>query len=166
MPGVPVEAKVEFPHLGRFGIIAEATSDERGRYRLELPGAMCYALTARSPGRIPAETLVSDTDLARGEHTLKDLVLRPADRTVRGIVKDAQGRPVPGAVVSVGRPLYQTAASAVVTDARGLFILEHMGEEPELRVWVRVPGRGWIGNETPKPGDNDVTVIVAPSHGD
>ena len=113
-------------------------------------------------GRSPAEIQVGQGQLGQ----LKNLVLKKADRTVRGLVEDAEGKPVPGAVVGASVPGGSDPLGFAVTDSQGRFVLEQLSEQSEIRIAVHVPGRGWIANQTITPKDNDVTLHAAPSHWD
>lgn len=166
--GASVQAQIDASHMGRFAVVASAVTDKDGRYRMELaPMSADYAISARAPGYSAAEVAVPQYQVAEGKGKLKDLVLGAADRVVQGAVKDAQGRPVAGAIISAvpsgGGPEFPESR---VTDDKGQFTLEHMSNQTDIRVGAKVPGRGWIGDSALKPGQTDVVIRVEPSHWD
>lgn len=165
--GASVQAQIDASHLGRFAVVATARTDKDGRYQMELAAmSMAYAISARAPGCGVAEMVVPAHQLTQGQGRMKDLVFGAADRVVRGAVKDAQGRPVAGVIISA-KPSGGAAFSASpVTDDKGQFILERLGNEAVIYLDAVAPGRGWIGDGDLKPGQADVVITVGPSRFD
>lgn len=99
---------------------------------------------------------------------MKDLALQAADRLVRGLVKDPEGKPLAGVIISaksMGGPGFP---NSTVTDAGGRFTLKHLNHDPVIYLFAKAPGRGWIntGSNTIGPGDRVVVIRVGPSHYD
>ena len=92
-------------------------------------------------------------------------MLNPADRVVRGVVKDRQGQPIPGAIVMAHPTGYQAFPLCDVTDAKGRFSLEHVSSRARSTL-AQVPGRNWIGRSTAKPGKAEAMVEVGPASWD
>jgi len=165
--GAVVQAQIDGSHLGRFAIVATAQTDKDGRYQMELAGtSLNYAITAKAPGFGLAETIVPQRNLVSGPAKVEDLVLKAADRGIRGVVRDPQGRPLPGVIVlakPMGGPPFRPS---VVTDDKGQFALEHLTLAPVIYLFAKAPGRGWIGDCTIHPGDTEAAIGVGPSHYD
>jgi len=165
--GASVQAQIDASHFGRFAVVATARTDEEGRYHMELSGtSMSYAISAKAPSFSVAETLVPQHQLAQGRGKVKDLVLKTADRVVRGVVNDLQGKPVGGVIVSAKPTDGPEFSASAVTDDMGQFALEHLNNAPLIYLLANVPGRGWIGSGTIRPGDTEVVIKVGPSHYD
>jgi len=165
--GASVQAQIDASHFGRFAVVAMARTDKEGRYRMELGGtSMSYAISAKAPSFSVAETLVPQHQLVQGQVKVKDLVLKAADRVVRGVVKDAQGMAVAGVIVLAKPMRGPDFPGSAVTDGRGQFALKHLNNAPVIYLFAKVPGRGWIGDSTIKPGDTEVVIKVGPSHYD
>jgi hypothetical protein len=164
LAGVPVQARIDHWNIGRIGVIATAPTDKEGRYQLEVPSNFSYLIGAEAPGCGAAEVKVSQNQLeqAQKQAMVMDLVLKAADRKVSGVVKDAHGQRIPGAVVGTKTTGGADAAGAVVTDAQGQFTLEHLSDVSDIRVSVRVPGRWLVGDARIKPGDKELVIPVAP----
>jgi protocatechuate 3,4-dioxygenase beta subunit len=92
---------------------------------------------------------------------MKELVLKTADRKVRGVVKDGRGNPVPGAIITATASPHRRFPESAVTDEKGRFTLEHLDDSSLIYVFANVPGRGWRGSVCPKPGETDVQIEVA-----
>lgn len=165
--GASVQAHIAGAHSDRFALVATARTDKEGRYRMELAGtSSSYAISARAASYSVTETLLNQSQLAPGRGKVKNLVLKDADRVVRGVVNDAQGKPVPGAFV-LARPLEgRDFPSCVVTDDKGQFALEGLNNDLVIYLFAEAPGRGWIGDCTIAPGDTEVVIQVQPSHYD
>ena len=122
--------------------MATAQTDKDGKYQIALGSELImgnYAIYAMAPGYLrrgnasgprgtrerghgPGQT----GEVGTAAKVEKDFVLNPADRVVRGVVKDRQGRPLPGAVVMAHPTGYQALPLCAVTDAKGRFSLEHV----------------------------------------
>jgi hypothetical protein len=179
--GATVSARVDASHMGRSGVFATTQTNQDGRYRLALAGLTIasYAISAQLPGYSDADKCVNPNDLIDADKPVDlddpfkkatvDLVLFPNDRTVRGIVKDLKGRPVPGAVLTAKRTSkLESYPGCVVSDAQGRFVLEHLDNAETINISAHVPGRGWIGQFSLgiDPGKNEVEVQVGPSFRD
>jgi len=160
-----VQAQIDASHMGRFAVVAKARTDKDGRYQLEVANIMAqYAVSAHAPGFSVAEVVLNQSETAEGKE--RDLVLKAADRKLRGVVKDAEGKPVPGAIVTARATATRVYPGSAVTDSSGHFVLENLDDEPTIYVYASVPGRGWSGSSTIKPGDQELTITAAPSNGD
>ena len=134
---------------------------------------MGYAITATAPGFGAAEYVLGDTQITisttrpgeQGKVTLKDLVLTPANRTVRGSVKDSRGQGVPGVILTTRSGEGLGLSWSAVSDEKGQFVLEKVSGD-RIIVLAKAPGRGWIGTSTLNPGETEITIDVAPSHYD
>lgn len=95
---------------------AIVTTDRNGRWTAEdlVPGR--YRVQAKLPFGVPVQLVEVP---AGGAVPMVDTPLEPG-RSVRGVVVGSQGRPLPGAAVSV----LGTLGTAVTTDAAGAFTLE------------------------------------------
>ncbi len=123
----------------------EATTDAKGRFRLEGIGRLPQTLKARARGFGPAER----SGVRSGERV--EIFLFPG-ATLSGTVRDDAGRPVEGAVVRAeGGGLWSASPPAERTDERGGFVMP--GLEPgDYVVVARQGGRA--------PGI--ATVVVEP----
>lgn len=187
--GASVRAQIHVPHCGRFATVATVRTDKNGRYQMELAGtSISYAIIVKAPGFGTTETIAPQYQRVQGptkakdqilravdrmihgvvqEQTkVKDLVLRAADRTIHGVVHDPQGKPLPGVIVSAKRSGGPPFPASAVTDDKGRFALEHLTGAPTIYLFARVPGRGWIGSCTIRPGETEVVIKVGPSHYD
>jgi hypothetical protein len=161
-----VQAQIDGSHLGRFATVATARTDKDGRYQIELTGtSINYAITAVAPGYGPTETLMPQDKLVQGMAKVEDLMLRAADRKIRGAVQDPRGRPLPGVIVFAESGGQGFLASAV-TDEKGQFTMEHLTDDPAISLFATAPGYGWIGDRTIQPGEKEVFIKVGPSHYD
>ena len=128
---------------GLSDVVATAQTDEDGKYGASLgsvPIMGNYAIYAMAAGYCPAATQVLPADLG-GESMApgkpgkastatkveEDFVLNSADRVVRGVVKDRQGQPLAGAVVTANPMGDRALPLCAVTDANGRFFLDHIG---------------------------------------
>lgn len=163
--GASVTAQIDGSHLGRFAIVTRCQTDKDGRYQMELagPSAVSYAIAVKAAGYGLAETLLDSSELQSGAATAKDLVLRAADRVVRGLVRGEQGKPVPGAVVTARAGSGASYPGAAVTDQEGRFVLEQLDDAGEITLFAEVPGRDWNGSSSIRPGGADVVIRVEPS---
>jgi protocatechuate 3,4-dioxygenase beta subunit len=160
-----VRAQIDASHMGRFAVVAEARTGTDGRFELEVANCMAqYAVSAHAPGFSVAEMVLKHSDIVK--ESGRDLVLKAADRKLRGVVIDPGGKPVPGAVVTAKANAVKVYPRSAVTDSSGRFALEHLDDEPTIYVYARVPGRGWSGCGTIAPGDQDLTITAAPSTAD
>jgi len=169
LPGATVQAQIDASHMGRYGIVASCLADKAGRYVLDVPNFSAqYAVSARAAGFSEAEVMINQPEIAEavGGQIAKDLTLRAASRTLRGVVKDAAGKPVPGAVVTARASATHIYPGSGVTDAEGRFVLDGLDDEPCIYVQAGAPGRGWVGTGTVKPGDKEISITVGPSHWD
>jgi len=168
VPGVDVQARIDASHMGRYDVLATGKTDTGGRYRLAVPPGISYAIQVRAPGHSRAETLVTNTEIAleRKKVLAKDIVLRSADRVVRGVVRDAVGDPVPGAVVTATAGEGRAFPVAAITDAKGAFTMERLDASPAISLFVTVPGRGWCGSAHITPASGDVEITVKRSYYD
>ena len=105
--------------------MGSAYTDSRGQYELRLPAGRAR-ICVRCNGMIGQHKFETVTVAADGSTTVPDILLRPVPK-IHGVVRDAQGRPVPGAVVRL-RDDPVLVDYPVVTDAAGRFELstEHM----------------------------------------
>ncbi|HUW59099.1 MAG TPA: carboxypeptidase-like regulatory domain-containing protein [Planctomycetota bacterium] len=164
--GAKVQAQISGSHLGRFAVVAAARTERDGLYRMELAGmSLDYVLSAAAPGYTLTEMLIPQHQLAQGQGKMKVIVLQSADRVVRGLVVDPEGKPLAGVIISaksMGGPQFPDSA---VTDAGGRFTLEHLSNDPVIYLFAKAPGRGWIntGSNTIGPGDREVVIRVGPS---
>jgi hypothetical protein len=159
-----VQAQIDASHMGRFAVVAKVQTGKDGRYQLELAGMVGqYALSARAPGFSVTEVMLTQPEIARGQEMVKDLVLKAANRKVRGVVTDAEGKPVPGAIITATTSEARDFPGSSITDVSGHFVLENLDDEPVIYVFAHVPGRGWIGDGAIKPGDQELTMTAAPS---
>ena len=162
-----VQAQIDASHMGRFAIVAKARTDKDGRYQLEVPNITAqYAVSAHASGFSVAEFVLDQPEIAEGKEIVKDLVLKAADRKLRGLVMDAKSKPVPGAIITAIASATHSYPGSSVTDSSGHFVLENLDDERAINVYAHVPGRGWTGESTVKQGDQEVTIIAAPSHWD
>lgn len=102
-------------------MLAQATTDSGGLYRLELLGVWAGPLVLKAEATGWSSTAVEITKVpAAGETATRDLLLLPATASVEGRVLAADGRPMPGVTVDLmaeGRGMIGTA----VTDATGRY---------------------------------------------
>lgn len=163
-----VQVQIDASHMGRFAIIAGARTDSGGRYNLDLPCSYAgqYAVSARAPGFSVAEVMVDQPEIVPAREIVKDLMLKASNRKVRGVVRDTEGKPVVGAVITSKAMGSQNYPGSSITDASGRFVLEGLDAAPVIYIFARVPGRGWIGDSAIKPDDQELIVTVAPSHWD
>ena len=122
----------------------------------------------KKPEMAALKTLGALSQLISKQKTVevKELVLKAADRVVRGVVKDERGHLVPGAIIAATpseRPQFPDSA---VTDDKGRFTLQHLDDSSSIYVFARVPGRGWGGDVCPRPGETDVVITVATPYWD
>ncbi len=154
-----VQAQIDASHMGRFGVVAKARTDKDGRYQMEVPSISAqYAVSAHAPGFSVAEVVLDQSEIPGGH----DLVLKAANRKLRGLVIDTKGNPVPGAIVTARATATHVYPGSSITDSSGHFALEDLDDEPVIYVYANVPGRGWTGNSTIKPGDQELTITAAP----
>lgn len=160
-----VQAQIDASHMGRFAVVAKTRSGKDGRYQLEVANFMAqYAVSAHAPGFSVAEVVLNHPDIAAGKE--RDLVLKAADRKLRGVVIDTRGTPVPGAIVTARAAATKVYPRSAATDSSGRFALEGLDDEPTIYIYAHVPGRGRSGSGTMKPGDQELTITAAPSEGE
>lgn len=165
--GVSVQAQISASHFGRYGVVATARTNKDGRYQMDLAvTATDYVIIAKAAGCSPAEVAIPQRQFAEGKGKIKDLVLHRADRTIRGVVRDDQGKPVPGVIISAEPERGPKFPAVAVTDDKGRFTLEHLSKCPVIRLYARAPGRGWVGHATIRAAEKDAVIRVAPSHWD
>lgn len=166
--GATVQAQIDASHFGRWAIVATVQTDAEGHYQMDLADtdAMGYAISARAAGYGVAEIVLSQVHIAEGQGKNHDFILKAANRVVRGTVKDTQGKPVAGVVITAKSIEGPEFAESAVTDEQGQFIFKQLTDDPVIYVFAGVPGRGWIGYDTIRPGDTDVAITVGPSHWD
>jgi hypothetical protein len=158
--GARVEAREDRPGItlawepgaGRL----EATTDERGRFRLEglARGLHAVAATAHGYGR------ARKTPVTVGSKV--DLLLFPGT-AVRGTVRGPDGRPIAGAVVRLeaALPMVRNVATPEVTDAEGQFELA-VADPGVYRLLAHKKGfaPGVVGVTVERQGDAVVDVVL------
>ena len=159
--GVSLQAQIGGSHLGTFGTMARARTDKAGRYQIELGWGLPYVITAKAPGYSTAEMVVPQHELVPGPAKV-NLILRTADRVIRGVAQDPQGKPLPGVIVWAKSESHTPFPGAAVTDDKGEFALEHLSDDPVIYLFATVPGRGWAGSETVSPSETRVLIKVGP----
>jgi len=166
IPKANVTAQVDGSHLGRSAVFLTTTTDQTGRYSLGLAAhaITSYAITVEAPGYNGAEVVVDPTELVSGRTKAAKIVLYRADRTVHGIVRDKEGRPVPGTVVTAEGIDSLQHPGCAVSDAEGRIVLERLDEAGTIYLHAHVPGRGWTATTTICPGQKEVVITVAPCH--
>ena len=140
MAGTTLQAQIvvggEHETGGLSDVLATARHDKDGKYQVSLAALVMgnYVISAMAPNYGAARTEVTAADLevpaapagksgtsAATAKAEKQFVLNPANRTVQGVVKDKQGRPLAGAIV-MGHPTgYRPVPLCAVTDAKGHF---------------------------------------------
>ncbi len=156
-----VQAQIDASHMGSFAVVAKARTDKDGRYQLEVANITAqYAVSARAPGFSVAEVVLDQSEIDEGKE--RDLVLKAADRKLGGVVIDTKGNPVPGAIVTARATATRVYPGSSITDSSGHFVLENLDDERCIYVYASVPGRGWRGSSTIKPGDQKLTITAAP----
>jgi uncharacterized GH25 family protein len=166
--GAAVTAQVDASHMGHSAAFTATQTDNNGRYRLALDpitATDCYVVSANAPGYTEASKDVTSKQLLLHREPSEDIVLHPNNRTVRGVVQDLQGRPVPGAVLTAKRMDKHAYPGCVVSDAQGRFVIEHLDDADEIHLFAHVPGRGWVDYaSTIGPGAKEVVVSVGPHY--
>lgn len=133
-----------------------ASSDERGAFVVEhMPKQR--SLGAFAKGHAPSKLVdLGECDTST-EPVQVELVLGPPGGELVGVVRDAQGNPVPGALVAVGKPprfldhrggdpVEVWTPRCTSSDAQGLFAFDGLATG-ELPVAVRAPRFGiWRGS--------------------
>ncbi|MFL6195582.1 MAG: carboxypeptidase-like regulatory domain-containing protein, partial [Thermoanaerobaculia bacterium] len=121
-------------------------TDAEGRYRLALPGAGPLSLEVRAAGYLPKRLGISAADLQAGR--IPSLSLERAT-SVRGIVLDANRRPLPGVTIEAvpsgvlgSRQLAprEPVVDRVTTDAAGRFLLRRLRGTETYEVRARKTG--------------------------
>jgi hypothetical protein len=165
--GATVQAHLDAAHFGRLGTVATTRTGKDGRYQMALAGtSVGYTVTVEAPGYGPVQTSAPQHRIVAGPVKLKDMVLRAADRRIRGLAVDPQGKPSAGVIVSAKATGGERFLASAVTDDKGQFALEHLTEDPVIYLFATAPGRGWIGNGSIHPGETEVVIRVGPSHWD
>jgi len=149
---------------GLFGVVTDrVSSDDTGHFELRhLQASRGYRLQAACPGFLPAITLAIPPEPPREASALKIVLV--AARAAQGLVRDAEGLPVPGAKVRITPPLagrFREAAKEslreALTDEKGYFAVAQIPAEtldvtvskrgfaPALVRGIRVsPGKGAV----------------------
>jgi protocatechuate 3,4-dioxygenase beta subunit len=171
LPAALVRLLVSGPSTGSLSrFITEVATDMNGTYCIpsipSLDDGWYYAVAARAEGFGSTEVtgIRLHGDTARPVH-VDPIVLQPADRSISGVVEDANGRRVAGALVGVyGLRLSDRASrqphGQTLTDAQGRFRITGVCEEP-LRVHAesasvpKQPGETWAHG-----GSEDVRVVL------
>lgn len=135
--------------------LARTVTDAEGYFRVgRVPQRDWWTVWATADGRS------LDSDYVRGADEVAHIQLHDAT-TVRGVVRDAGGAPVAGAVVSAspaGRALSRRQVTAT-TDADGRFALDKVPLGlSQLAAWV--PGQGLAELRHRVVGDDDVALAA------
>ncbi len=119
----------------------------------------------------PAPPIKSDTPLVAGDELDAGVVEVVHGVSVRGVVRDEQGKPVASAAIggwasSNGRSVFSPLATrAPLSDARGEFVMENLVPGRSVEVTARL---GEAATATPTvviPGETrDVTLVVSPAN--
>lgn len=124
------------------------TSDALGRFTLE-PVFAGAVLLAAAPGHLPtAHTL--DAEAARERRTLT-ITLQPGGAVVRGMVVDATGGPIIGAVVTA-RSSAATVTALALSDSQGRFELSVDAGEVDLEAHAEAYAPAWLRARAPASG--------------
>jgi beta-lactamase regulating signal transducer with metallopeptidase domain len=115
--------------------VTEVLTDADGRYEIKpLPPGHFYVINTTAQGYGTGWTKIAAFDAAAGSVEAESMVLRAANLLVSGVVVDANGAPVKGAMVKCwgsGQPEVQT-----LTDAAGKFTIENICKG-ELRIYAK-----------------------------
>src|SRR5258706_5553222 len=133
----------ELEGRGEPALVAQATVDRNGRFRLNAPQTGLWRLVVVADGYVPME--ISPLPVLE-ETTLPPVTVR-SDSGLRVRVVDADGNPVAGAQVlaQTGRPELWNAADwqpvkrLAMTGPEGTLRLARAASEP-LRLWAERPG--------------------------
>lgn len=149
-----------------------AISDELGKFQIDsVSTKLFFGLAAGAHGY--QGQLLDDIDPLEPELTLNIKRLEKADpeQTLAGRVVDLQGRPVPGAVVSVGTVFYQSGpiggpdegiTPATVTDAEGKFRLTARTPVRQLALKIRASGFAAVDVNSMRPGRDGKPIVIGP----
>jgi len=136
------------------------TSAEDGAFRFPgLPPDQSFTITARAKGHRSARVKLSPGDRDEPDAPLGDLVLRRADLTLSGVVVDADGKPVPKALVRIsgeGQPFLQ-----IRTDDEGSFSAAGLVRgEVVLSTAALVDKKSFSDRTTAQAGAEDVRITL------
>ncbi len=139
-----------------FGPVIPLATDAQGRFRLENVPPCRFTIAARLPNMALGWTR-ADILPGAGLHTLRTIKLEP-DVPVRGVVHDAQEKPLANIPVSTNFADSPTA----VTDVAGRFVLRGFGAQVLPRVAVEISSPRFNFKRVPlgdKPSLVDITLV-------
>lgn len=168
VPMAAVALKASMPGW-RTNVAPEILTDANGVYETHAIPAQCedfkYRLEVNTSGYGPAELRTLPFDVAQDRQVnVETIVLPVADRSISGVVVDANGTPAPGQPIFITGPRGSDTAGQprirTVSDEQGRFASDGVCAGP-LRIQA-----GWGGSNS-KPGfldaeggDSDVKVVL------
>lgn len=147
------------PHVRMADDELMATTDEQGRYELKgLPPGQDLTIAAWADGHGVADRTVS-TEGTKSVIEMETFALEPAVLSVSGLVKDADGKPVANAHVSIIGDEQPTTTQPIKTDKDGKFIARGL-VKGKAQVWAFVSEGGLHGLALTEAGDESVVITV------
>ena len=138
-------------------------TDGQGRFEIDtIPPGHEYRINVTADGYGRTDTSLEPNDVTVGRVDVGTLHLAAANCAVSGLVVDAQGKPVPGAVVSTSAgPNTGQRDRRTWADAEGRFRLEGLCAGPvHLQAAARIEGAAHYGNLETDASATDVRITL------